>query len=178
MAIAPAPEPTNSASRLGEIYARYSRALWGYLYRGFCRADPDYASDLMQEIFVKVLSGSRKIADPETEQRIKLRLFRIARSVAIDSYRKRQTLRRAAVTVPLDDGQAQRIASPGESLKRDDVLAVLEQLDRLPVFLREVLLLKEGGYSFDEISVITGKTPASVKSLYQRAVERIKKALD
>jgi RNA polymerase sigma-70 factor, ECF subfamily len=179
MAIAPAPEPADSASRLGEIYARYSRSLWGYLYRAFCRADPDCASDLMQEIFVRVLSSSRSIAEAETEEQARNWLFQLARRVAIDAHRKRHAHRRdAGVMVSLTDAQAQQIAAAGDPLKSDDVLAVLEQLDRLPDLHREILLLKEGGHSFDEIAAITGRTVASVKLLRQKAIDRIKKALD
>src|SRR5579862_4071147 len=104
MAIAPAPEPLGSKSRLAEIYTQHSRSLWAYLYRVFCRADPDYALDLMQEVFLKVLGSHGSVELPETDEHARNWLYRLAHQVAIDEHRKGKAGRRdGGSMVSLDD---------------------------------------------------------------------------
>jgi RNA polymerase sigma factor (sigma-70 family) len=142
------------------LIARWHPMLWRYAVR--VTDDPDAASDVVQEVWLRVLRGLGRLRDAA---RFRAWLFGIARRVLMDRLRVRYAEPRFEA-VDLAD-----IPEAGGGDDRADDLALLEAgLAQLPVLEREVLVLfylQE--LSLSEIADIAGIPVGTVKSRLFRA---------
>lgn len=139
------------------------------------------AEDLCQDIFVKAW---KKIATYDSSRNFKVWLFGIARNSAIDFLRKKKSL--PFSSFENDDGENPLIESLADTEKLPD--EIFEQQDlrdkltsaisELPVADQEAVLWHyQDQLSFREIGEITGESVNTVKSRYQRALQKLKKKL-
>jgi RNA polymerase sigma-70 factor (ECF subfamily) len=98
-------------------------------------------------------------------------LFRIAHNTALDHLRRHA---RDAVVQPAED--LTMIAAEEPSDHGEEIaVASLRTFLRLPALQRSAVILKDVlGHSIEEISSITGATPAAAKSALQRGRERLR----
>ena len=114
------------------------------------------ADDLSQEVFLRVVRGSRTY-DPRERERAWI--FRIARNVLVDHHRRRG--RSAEISINADSA-----APPAQATGLD----LQQALATLPPEDRDVFLLGEvGGLTYAEIAAATGGTVAAVRSRIYRA---------
>ncbi|HEY8503337.1 MAG TPA: RNA polymerase sigma factor [Gemmataceae bacterium] len=171
-----------------EVFAvlvrRYERELYGYLRRYL--GDPHLADDVFQNTFLQVYVKSDQF---EEGRPVRPWLYTIATHQAIDAMRK--TGRRSAVSLDQNAGETAEgeVRSLGELLESagagPDELTEREErrrrlrdcVDRLPEFLRQVVLLAYfQGLKYREIAEILGIPVGTVKSRLHTALLKLQEA--
>jgi RNA polymerase sigma-70 factor, ECF subfamily len=156
------------------IYDRFADALFRYLYAR-C-GDAGLAEDLTGELWVRVVERLPAFrfhgGDPEAV--FAGWLYRIARNLAIDSYRRRHH-----TSVPLPDTLSSRDTPPDEHvIAGDDRRALRAAIEQLTAEQREVLLLRfVEERSNAEVAVLTGRTENAVKVMQHRALGALSRML-
>ncbi|MGH7538782.1 MAG: sigma-70 family RNA polymerase sigma factor [Gemmatimonadales bacterium] len=152
---------------LADVYRNTYPALVRFLYRKVW--DAERAEDLAQEAFARAL-----VHRPDNPRGW---LFVVAANMARDEAR-RQARERRHLTLLKSEPEA---AAPGadETLvaeqERDRVRRALEELTPRD---REVLLLWDGGQSYDEIAAQTGLAKGAVGTTLARARRRLVEAYE
>jgi RNA polymerase sigma-70 factor (ECF subfamily) len=144
------------------LFRRLYPSLFRYLHR--MTGDTDAADDIAQESFVRLLGRDM----PEDEAR--LWLFTVATNLFRDGARTRKRRERlltvrpwAPASLPRPDEAAESAATVGK---------VREALERLAPRDRQMLLMREEGFRYDEIAKAVGVAPGSVGTLLARAARR------
>lgn len=139
-----------------QVFERHHLQVYRFLRR--MTSDSTLAEDLTQDVFVRVLGALDRY---EPRGREASWVFRIARNVLND---QRKSERRTPDLV--EDGLPTLTSAGDPTLGFD-----LEQaLSRVPVEEREALMLREyGGLGYEDISRISGVSPAAVRSRIYRA---------
>ena len=144
------------------LFHRLHPALYRYLYR--LTGDADTADDIAQETFVRLLRQSI----PEEE--VRPWLFTVATNLVRDGVRKagrRQRLLAAENFLP------SAVPGPDEETDRmERVEAVRRALARIPLRDRQLLLMREEGFTYEEMARAAGVAPGSVGTLLGRALKR------
>jgi RNA polymerase sigma-70 factor (ECF subfamily) len=137
-------------------------SLYRYLHR--LTGDADAAEDIAQEAFVRLLR--QKL--PEAE--VRPWLFTVAMNLVRDRARKQERRQRLLSSAPPLIGTMGR---PDDDLERSErVAGVRTALDRLSERDRQLLLMREEGFKYEEIANVVGVAPASVGTLIARALRR------
>ncbi|MGD8277203.1 MAG: sigma-70 family RNA polymerase sigma factor [Gemmatimonadota bacterium] len=145
-----------------ELFEGLYPSLYRYLHR--LTGDPDVADDIAQEAFVRLLR--QELPEPE----IRPWLFTVAMNLVRDRARKMERRQRLLSTAPPLGGPASR---PDDDVERAErVAAVRAALDRLSDRDRQLLLMREEGFKYEEIANVIGVAPASVGTLIARALRR------
>jgi RNA polymerase sigma-70 factor (ECF subfamily) len=149
-----------------DLFERLYPSLFRYLNR--LTGDADVAEDIAQEAFVRLLKQQL----PEAE--VRPWLFTVAMNLVRDRARKnerRQRLLSGAPTLisvePRPDDRVQQ---------NEEVASVRRALDKLSDRDRQLLLMREEGYKYEEIAGRIGVAPASVGTLIARALKRFVEA--
>jgi len=128
--------------------------------------DPDQAEDLAQEAFYRLLD--RGVTG--TESGLRSWLFRVATNLARDQSRTRETRRRILSVVP----PPEPLPGPDqEVIRTENVRRVRGALGALPERDRQMLLLREEGFSYQEIADVAGVSHRSVGTILARAFRRL-----
>jgi RNA polymerase sigma-70 factor (ECF subfamily) len=136
--------------------------LFRYLHR--LTGDQDVAEDIAQESFVRLLRQSL----PEAE--VRPWLFTVATNLVRDRARKTERRQRLLMTAP---ELITRTPLPDENLERSErIRAVRAVLAKLPERDRQLLLMREEGFKYDEIAQVIGVASASVGTLIARALKK------
>jgi RNA polymerase sigma-70 factor (ECF subfamily) len=144
------------------LFRKLYPSLFRYLHR--MTGDTDAADDIAQESFVRLLGRNM----PEDEAR--LWLFTVATNLFRDSARTSKRRERLLAVRPWSPTPLPR---PDETLDRTTTIArVREGLDKLAERDRQMLLMREEGFRYDEIAKVAGVAPGSVGTLLARAARR------
>jgi RNA polymerase sigma-70 factor (ECF subfamily) len=161
------------AEAFGQLYEQYAPQVFRYLYAHLDgRMD---AEDLTGEVFVRVwraLPGYR-----QTEAPFGSFLFRVARNVLYDHYRR---LRPRRNHKPLDEERmAEHASDPGEEhLQNFEHQELRKILDSLHKDQRNVLVLRFfAGLTPEETAQAMGKSNGAVRVLQHRALAALRKIL-
>ena len=131
----------------------------------------DAALDVLQDVWLKVVRGIRRLKDPGS---LKPWLYTITHGVAVDRIRrdyKRDTAEQAQLEGLLD------IEEP--SFDKEDATAIRDALSRLGVKHREVLVLHFlQDLSILEIANVVGCSEGTVKSRIHYAKRQMKQILE
>ena len=131
----------------------------------------DAALDVLQDVWLKVVRGIRRLKDPGS---LKPWLYAITHGVAVDRIR-RDYKRDLAEQAQLED--ALNIEEP--SFSEEDATAIRDALGRLGVKHREVLVLHFlRDLSILEIASVVGCSEGTVKSRIHYAKRQLKKILE
>lgn len=167
------------ADAFAVVYRRFERPVFAMLLRlaGGRRA---IAEEWLQEAFTRVwlAAGTH---DP-LRGTVRAWIFRIALNVARSEFaRKRSRTPHVSLEQAEMDpedaraGEPQLAAGLDEARRARDLSSALE---RLPDFMREVVLLRcSSELSFAEIAAITGAPEGTLKSRFHRAVAALREAL-
>ena len=152
--------PKGSTVHPARLFAEVYPALLRYAHR--LTADPDVSEDVAQEAFVRLVERDVK----GTDQELRLWLFRVATNVIRDRERKAKTRRRLALVnlVPSDAPRSHERAERAERIRI--VRGALATLDARG---KELLLMREEGFSHREMGRVTGVATGSVGTLLARA---------
>ena len=154
--------PDGSAVDFDAVFARLHPSLFRYLHR--LTGEQDVAEDIAQEAFVRLLRQSL----PEAE--VRPWLFTVATNLVRDRARKSERRQRLLMSAP---DLVTRPPLPDEDVERAERRqAVREALERLPERDRQLLLMREEGFKYDEIAQVIGVASASVGTLIARALKK------
>jgi RNA polymerase sigma-70 factor, ECF subfamily len=153
-----------------ELYGRYLSRVFRYLLT--YAESPDDAADLTQHVFLRVLETIETYEDRGLP--FGAWLFRIARNIATDTYRRRRK------TLPWD-----HIPASWQPFTWDDPEATAihhESLNRLRLLVaqlhpekQDLLYLRFAGeLTAAEIGAVVGKKPAAVQKQLQRTIQFLK----
>ena len=149
-------------------FDRYHDAVHRYVHR--LTGDPDEAEELTQETFVRLLQ--HEVDGDKT----KSWLFTVAKNLVRDRSRTRRRRAELAEGEDLGPGDPE---TPDEALRRSDRRErVRRALDRLKPRDREMLLMREEGFSYAEIADVVGGATTSVGTLLSRALRRFEDAYE
>ncbi|MGH9586938.1 MAG: RNA polymerase sigma factor [Acidobacteriaceae bacterium] len=130
----------------------------------------DAALDVLQDVWLKVVRGIRKLKDPGS---LKPWLYAITHGAAVDRIR-RDYRRDKAEQAQLDDA----FNTDEPSFDEDDATAIRDALNRLGVKHREVLVLHFlQDLSIQEIAKVVGCSEGTVKSRIHYAKRQLKQIL-
>jgi RNA polymerase sigma-70 factor (ECF subfamily) len=168
----------------GALVKRYERELYGYLVRYL--GDRELADDVFQNTFLQLYT---KIATYEQGRPVKPWLYTIATHQAIDALRRNG--RHQAVSLDqgsqeLPDGETRRLvevvesrnAGPLDQVQGDERRTLVrESVDRLPDFLKQVVVLAYyQGLKYREIAEVLDIPVGTVKSRLHAALVRLQEA--
>jgi RNA polymerase sigma factor (sigma-70 family) len=151
-----------------ELIDRWHAPLWKYARR--LSGSDDAAHEVAQDVWLRVLRGIHRLRD---RARLRAWLFGIARRALMDRLRAQY----AAPAVA--DVDVATIAADDDPALADDLEALQQELERLPVIEREVLTLfylKE--LSLAEIADVLGVPAGTVKSRLFRARRLLRAEMD
>lgn len=131
----------------------------------------DRALDVLQDVWLKVVRGIRKLKDPGS---LRPWLYAITHGVAVDRIR-RDYKRDKAEQAQLDDA----FTTDEPSFNKEDAAAIHDALSRLGVKHREVLVLHFlQDLSILEIAGVVGCSEGTVKSRIHYAKRQLKQFLE
>jgi RNA polymerase sigma-70 factor (ECF subfamily) len=146
------------------------------IYRYVCNliGDQHAAEDIVQRVFVKLLSGMRQF-DPERGS-FSAWVYRIARNTTWNFARDRESQH---VSFETSTPVASRASTPEEELELREGFAALDRaVAVLPDHQRSAWMLAElEGLSIAEISEIEGVTEGTIKSRVSRARAALQQSL-
>jgi RNA polymerase sigma factor (sigma-70 family) len=156
-------------SWVAEALSRYEKPL--LRYAAWLLDDRDRARDIVQEVFLRMCRESRdRIGDHVAEW-----LFKVCRNRALDvreSESRRRKLDETSV-IYVSDIVADYARDPME--RRELIRQILAMIDTLPANQREAVFLKfHEGFSYKEISELTGHSIGNVGFLIHSAVHTIR----
>ena len=140
------------------------------LYATRLLRDVEAARDVVQETFLRLCAQGRAQVEPHLAEW----LFTVCRNRSLDVLRKEGRMAR------LSEEQLHVVPSPDPSPpdvleRRDDAARALQLLEALPEGQREVIRLKfQNGFSYREISRITGHSVTNVGYLMHAGIKAIR----
>jgi RNA polymerase sigma-70 factor (ECF subfamily) len=163
------------ASAFEEVYRDHAEMVFNLALR--LAADPDRASDLSQEVFLRV---HRHLGKFRGRSSMKTWIYRIT----INHCRSRLARRRFATrSLDSDEALAERVADPArgpeERAMAGDAGRVLEAaLAELPVPFREAVVLRDlEGLAYEEIAEVLGARIGTVRSRIARGRSALREVL-
>ena len=157
-------------SQMETIVEQYETALLRYAAR--LVNSPTLAQDVVQNVFIKLYNGWKDGMKPSPK--LKGWLYRVTHNEAVDFVRKESRLR------VLHEKHAEKVMDecpdghncPAAVGDRKEL--VLENLKKLhPVEQQIVLLRMEEGFSYREISQVTGRTEGNIGNILHHAVKKL-----
>lgn len=159
------------------LYARHRLPLFNFLLRHSGRARQE-AEEVFQETWLKVI---RNASRHDSRQAFAPWLYRIACNCLIDRWRHLAAVESIHVAddIALLGASSNGLQQPERSAMSADIRAHWEKaLAALPALQREAVLLKlEGGFSLDELAVITGADREAVKSRLRYGIAKLRELL-
>lgn len=153
-----------------QLFAQVYPGLQRYCVR--MAGDPDLGEDLAQEAFVRLLDRRVRGTPPQ----LRAWLFKVATHLMRERARVGANRRRLLEENPVLPGEA---PTPDEELSRQEkVLRVRRGLGTLDERDRTMLLLREEGFSYEELAGVLEVKAASVGTLLARARRRLARALE
>lgn len=148
------------------LFKRLYPSLFRYLHR--LTGDADTAEDIAQESFVRLLRQRL------TEEEVRPWLFTVAMNLVRDRARKVERRHRLLTRAP---HLVSATPMPDEGVERGERIdTVRSVLEKLPERDRQLLLMREEGFKYEEIAQVVGVAPASVGTLIARALKRFVEA--
>jgi len=155
------------------LYERHRRSVFNFLLRSL--GDRRTAEDLLQETFLRVFAHREEYRPTAA---FRTWLFTIARNLLIDQLRQQSRSQEIGDEAPLEAVEAPG-ATPLQQAEARELGEWLQAaVSRLSPSQREVLLLSRfAGLSHEEISRVTGASPAAVRVTLHRALQRLRNFL-
>ncbi len=157
------------------FFALYNRYLNKVYNRVKSKIPAQEAEDVTQDVFFAV---SRSLKSYKQEARFNTWLYTIVNRQIADFYRRRgRQSNPVEVEVDLENGE--RVPSSFDSGDIDQRLLIQRALDSLPDHYQEVILMRfADGLTFNEIAQERDQSLEAIKSLYRRAIQAARTAMD
>lgn len=137
--------------------------------------DSDTANDLTAQIFIRAIERLH-LYRPQAGATFRSWLFKIARNIVIDHWRRQRptrALERIVGSLRSDEPGPEDIA-----VHRSQMDEVRRAVDRLPDRYRDIVWLRLAGLTTSEISAALGITESAMKSSQTRAYKRLRELLE
>ena len=163
---------------------RYKRDIFNFILSKV--KDPDLASDLAQDVFVKLFNSAGRFT---THGKFKAWLFRMTQNVCIDYYRKQKKTIILSLNGEMDSGTNENTAlldqledesmNPVKETEYSELQTIIKlALDKLPEKQQTALVLCQyHGMSYGEIAEIQKCPVGTVKSRVHNALMKMKDVL-
>jgi RNA polymerase sigma-70 factor (ECF subfamily) len=163
--------PLPGAPDVEDLYRQHAPALVRYLTR-LAAGDAELAADVLQETFVRLVER------PPRDVRARRWLFTVATNLLRELARTRARRHALLLHAPADALHGDAAAAPDAAAQQADRRArVAAALGALAERDRVVLLMREEGFSHEEIAAAVGTTTKSVGTLIARALRKLAAAL-
>jgi RNA polymerase sigma-70 factor (ECF subfamily) len=158
---------------VGRLYDQHHEALYRYIWMRV--GEKQTAEDLTGEVFMRMLDALPRFRP--TGVPFRAWLYRIARNLLVDHYRKMET--RSVESLQDSHGQIAAGEDPGSAVEQKLSTEHLQQaLGRLDEAQREVVSLRFlAGLSLEETALALEKTEAAVKALQHRGLAALRQVL-
>ena len=164
-----------------KVYDFYVVRIFRFIY--LKTSSKETAEDLTSEVFLKCWryvkkrkeSGEKEIVK---ENKLNSLLYKIARNLVIDFYKKKQI-----PTVEIDENLKDKIKDKKQDIlaeisAKQEIEVLMKALSKLKGEYREIIILRHvEDLSIKEIAEITGKTSGSVRVQLHRGVKALEKAM-
>ena len=161
--------------RFEDVFKEHHKELEQFLRRQV--NDPDMAADLVQDTFIRFKPLYEK---PPGIQKVRAYLFRIARNLVIDHFRREQI--RCTDSVPEDilDEIPTEVAGPEvRAASQQRLENIRAAVDQLPPRCRDVFIMSRvQGMTLAEIGSALNISPKTVFSHFTKALQLLKSQLD
>jgi RNA polymerase sigma factor (sigma-70 family) len=156
--------------RLGLIFERYNKALYGYFLNLTGRTD--ISEDLVQNLFMRILKYRTRYRG---DGNFSIWIYRIAHNIFIDYVKKKNKLELSGNIAKWDNVLSD--SGSDEDYSREERISTLEKaLLKLPDKKREILTLSRyKELKYREISKILGCSEGAVKVRIFRALDELRK---
>lgn len=166
------------ADAFARLYDRYVTPIYRFVYLKL--PSKEMAEEVASETFLRCW---QYIQEKNDIGNIRALLYRIARNLVVDTYRKQKELTVSALSISVtfsEDGTStdSDVEFSDEQRGRDHIEAraemalVLAKISRLKEDFQDVLTLRlVDGLGFDDIASILEKTPGNVRVIYHRAMK-------
>lgn len=164
------------------LYDEYVKSIYRFVYSKI--SSKEQAEDVTSETFLRFWNAIQR---GEEIRHVRGMLYRIARHLIIDVYRRRQT---ASIVGPVTF-QEDETSTDTEALLSDagkasrameaqaDVALLMEQVGQLKEDYQDVLMLRlVEDLSFQDIAEALGKQAGAVRVLYHRALKSLQRLQD
>jgi RNA polymerase sigma-70 factor (ECF subfamily) len=149
------------------LYRRHKDALFGFLYRS-C-PQHSIAEELAHDAWTSII---RRVASYQATAAFKTYLFQVAHNKLIDYWRRNKN---AALGVEFDEGIVLNNTEACPSAEAQQLrLELRAAIENLPIDQRNTMLLREQGFSQDDIAAITGAERETVKSRLRYATQHLR----
>ncbi|WP_247233145.1 RNA polymerase sigma factor [Telluribacter sp. SYSU D00476] len=157
--------------KMGLLFERYHRELFGYLYHMSGR--PDVSEDIVQTVFYRMLKYRHSFTG---EGSFRSWMYHLARNVLVDTAQKNKRMAYHHDMVEYDEKIGGDLAAD-EPLQKEQELAMLQEaLAGLSPEYREVLVLSRfQELKYEEIARILDTTEGAIKVRVHRAMNELKK---
>ncbi|MCU9613744.1 RNA polymerase sigma factor SigX [Caldibacillus lycopersici] len=160
-----------------EIYTKHHQDIFHFLF--YLVKNRELAEDLVQEVYIRVLKSYDRFEGKST---LKTWLLSIARNVAIDHFRKENTLKNKLFsrTDWKDYDIQDKRPIPEEVVIENETIGLLYRcLDLCTVDQRVVIICRYiQDLSISETAEILGWTESKVKTTQHRAIKALKKQMN
>jgi RNA polymerase sigma-70 factor (ECF subfamily) len=172
------------AAAFGTLLQRYRGPLYNFVARSI--RDVDMATDLVQDIFTRVIRRSDGF---QRNAKFSTWIYAVARNLCIDHQRRMKHRRHASLDAPSveHDGPGsawvEKLANAQPDVESQASAGglrarIADAVENLPDEQREVFLLRElQQMPFADIAVVVGASENTVKSRMRYALERLQEAL-
>jgi RNA polymerase sigma-70 factor (ECF subfamily) len=160
-----------------EIVMRYQAPVYTYIMS--LTKNPDTASDLLQDLFIKVYKNLPKYNE---ENKLKNWIFTLARNITMDYFRKNNKKLIALENKNENEFSIINIISDNSphplecAIENDKKEAISSAIAKLSPDERELIYLKDS-FTFQEIADIQHKPVGTLLSKFSRALKKIRKIL-
>lgn len=158
-------------ARLASLYEEYYGKITNYAYAKI--GDRLEAQDIAGEVFLRALRSLESYKEHGIPMQVWL--FKIARNLIIDYYRKAAKSKK----VPIDNVKIADNSNPADEIeKRDEFARVSRVMEQLTDGQREVLELRFlSELTSKEVSIIMGKSDGAVREMQRVAIEKLRHLL-
>lgn len=159
------------------LYDTYHQDLYQFLF--YMVKDKNQTEDLLQEVYIRVLNSYHTFEGRSSE---KTWLLSIARHVAIDWFRKQQTIRQRILgTFDWDtqDVRDQQLLPDELAVQHENVREIYLALDQCTIDQRAVIILRFiQGYSIQETAKALRFSESKVKTTQHRGLKVLRKHME
>ncbi len=151
------------------LYDRYVEKIYNFLY--FRTFDQALAEDITSQTFLQAMNKIKSF--DESKGTFQSWLYRIARNLLIDEYRRRKPSEAIEAHYDLASDTNLEHETQGQL----SVEALQKLLTTLPTESQELITMRLWDeLPYAEIAVITGKTEGSLKMQYSRIIDQLQKS--
>lgn len=155
--------------KLGLLYERYKKRLFGFFYQ--MNKDADLSEDLVQNVFMKILKYKHTYTE---ESKFVVWIFQIARNTSYDSFKKSKAFSYRDIDdvghlLNANDDIDRTIA------KRENMITLKKAIEMLSPEQRELIVLsKFKELKYKELGEIVGCTEGNARIKVHRALNQLK----